>query len=123
MAKIKKRLFIDDYREVEIFRSLGEFAHLNEGQWEQAWTPEEAIETLEAWRDDPNIIIAGISFDHDLKSFEIDGYQILCMVERWVHEGQIPLPRLYIHTANYSVRGKMEMVVNKLEEHFKCVDS
>ena len=82
--------------------------------WARVYTAEEAILMLEG--DD----VTEISLDHDLGDLDHDpeqtGYTVLLHIEsKVVWDEEYQAPKIKIHTANPSVRPKMEAGVASIE--------
>ena len=91
--------------------------------WFRTNTVAETIAALQ-----PNIkslYVTELSLDHDLGDNHFTGYSVLLWIEGILAEGTIPfhLPKIYIHTANTSIRIKMEAALASIEKMYAKINS
>ncbi len=61
--------------------------------------------------------IISISFDNDLGLMSTEqGYDVFKYVEQLVIRKAIPMPNIYIHTANPAAARQMELAAKRLQE-------
>lgn len=82
---------------------------------DESWTP------AKTWWEFKNLLnenkdsVTEISFDHDLGfPYEDNGYKCMCYLELLVETGRMKAPLIHIHTANPSVRDKMNLTRDKI---------
>lgn len=91
------KVYLDDLREAP------------EG-WIRVYTAKEAIALLETGN------VEEISLDHDLGDEKNcgTGYDVICWIEEKVVTENFTPPRVKVHSANTSARGKMESALAKI---------
>src|SRR3954469_8791038 len=103
------KLFIDDVR------ALAKWMR-EDGGWTVARTGEEALALIRA---EGLENIEFISFDNDLGSGRMEGYQVLNAVERMIHE-QSPtkIPNMEVHSFNPVAAKNMWAVIHALSNAY-----
>ena len=78
--------------------------------WIQARWPQEVIEFLKTGQ------VTDVSLDHDLGNDRRGtGYDVLLWIEEAVVNDKFNPPRMGVHSANTSARGKMEAAILSIE--------
>jgi hypothetical protein len=78
--------------------------------WRQVRWPDEAIALLESGQ------VSDLSLDHDLGDDERGtGYDVVLWIEEAVATRGFQPPRMKVHSANSSARGKMEAGIQAIE--------
>jgi hypothetical protein len=103
------KLFIDDVR------SLAKWMR-EDGGWTVARTGEEALALIRA---EGLENIEFISFDNDLGSGRMEGYQVLNAVERMIHEeSPAKIPNMEVHSFNPVASKTMWDVIHALSDKY-----
>lgn len=110
------RLWVDDERRLEEWRYKPSFEHLLQSGWKQAFTYTDAVIKISSALYYGDTLDA-ISLDNDLgDKLGREGYDLLTLIEELIFIHSLPVPEIFIHTANTPAGDKMRLVVARIQE-------